>query len=93
MLIHLCHFQDVQQTQPIFEEDDGQKQYEPFEQDPMQKHAEDVEKDLIVQKSVSPDVPAKSPALELQTEEAVDSTTEAAGFWKKFGSKAKGIFG
>lgn len=86
-------FQDVQQTQPIFEVDDGQKSYNPFD-DPMM-HAKEAEKDLLVQKTMSPKVVVQEE--DKVTEEAVTDEPETAnekpGFWKKFGDKAKGIFG
>lgn len=96
----LCpSLQDVQQTQPIFEVDDGQKSYNAFD-DPIM-HARESEKDLMVQKTMSPkeeepvplatikedQVPAKEPEVE------ATATNEKSGFWKKFGDKAKGIFG
>lgn len=91
--------QDVQQTQPIFEVDDGQKSYNAFD-DPIM-HARESEKDLMVQKTMSPKeeepVPLATikedqvPAKEAEVEPT--ATNEKSGFWKKFGDKAKGIFG
>lgn len=83
----------MQQTQPIFDQDDVQKTYSPFD-DPMQQHVEDADKDVQVQKAE----PVQAvPALEVQKEEEKKeqepATEEKPGFWKKFGDKAKGIFG
>lgn len=80
----------MQQTQPVFggEEEDGQKSYNPFE-DPMQLNAQEAEKDLLVQKTMSPQ---DTPALQ-EVAPAEKETDEKPGFWKKFGDKAKGIFG
>lgn len=87
----LAAFQDVQQTQPIFEEDDeGQKSYNGFD-DPMQKHVQEKEKDVLVQKTMSPAVQVQQQQEEVT--EKVPEGNEKAGFWKKFGDKAKGIFG
>lgn len=77
--------------QPVFEqheEDEGQKSYTPFD-DPMHQQVQDMEKDLLVQKSQ--DVPAIE--VHKEQENTQDVTTETPGFWKKFGDKAKGIFG
>lgn len=85
-------FQDMQQTQPIFEQDDVQKTYSPFDD----KHVKEAKKELPEPAQQVEPSKATVPAVEVQKEEVKKDdpeTQEKAGFWKKFGDKAKGIFG
>ena len=76
----------MQQTQPIFQEDTlGQKSYNGFDDPKLVHMKEDDEKQATVQEIASPQKEAEP--------QPKDKEQQPTGFWKRFGDKAKGIFG